>query len=110
MRTMGQRKSRLQENRVAKDLDGRRVKASGATDFQKGDVRAKGVRVECKTTSTGSYRLTLVEWRKIQKEAAGGFLDEPAMQIEFQGAMGQNRKLAVIDWHRYVQLRGLEES
>jgi hypothetical protein len=73
--------------------------------FAKGDVRAAGeVRAECKTTSAKSYSLKLDEWTKIQSEALGGG-EVPVMQVEFQGAAGQNTKLAVIAWADFEHFR-----
>lgn len=111
MRSAGQRKSRLQENRIAKDIGGRRQKASGATDFAKGDVRKQGdIRVEAKTTGARTFILKLSDVNKIREEALLGGAEEWAMQVEFQGQMGANRKFAIIDWNRFMQLRKLIET
>ena len=104
------KRSKLQEKRIAEDLDGRVQKASGATDFAKGDVRADGLRVEAKTTSKKSYSLKQSEILKIREEALTGGADEWAMQIEFQGQAGVNTKIAVIDWYTYLELRKAEEE
>lgn len=101
-----QRRSDAQEKRVARDLDGRQQKASGATKFAKGDVRKPlEVRAECKTTGYGSIPLKLADWRKIQSEAVSGGLEAPIMQLEFQRQGGLNVKLAVIDWSYFLELR-----
>lgn len=105
-RSQGQRASKKQEERVARDVGGRPTNGSGNTDFasQKGDVRKQfDLRIEAKTTSARSYTLSLDTWQKIQGEAAVAG-EMPAMQVEFQGPMGMNRKLAVIDWHWFLQL------
>jgi len=104
MRTQGQRKSQLQEKRTARDLGGRVQPGSGARDFAKGDVRKVGkVRVECKTTGAKSYALKISEIQKIKAESLNGFEDW-AMQIEFQGGLGNNKKVAVIDWNSYLDM------
>jgi len=104
-RTIHQRRSQTQERRTAEDLGGRVQKGSGATGFAKSDVRAPlDVRAECKTTSAKSYSLKLHEWRKICQEAIQGG-ESPVMQIEFQGALGYNTKLAVLGWDDYLQLK-----
>jgi hypothetical protein len=106
VKTYGQRRSDLQEDRVARDLEGRRQKASGASKFAKGDVRKPlEIRAECKTTGFRSYSLKLSDWRKLQAQAVQGGLEAPVMQVEFQGQGGQNVKLAVIDWSYYQELR-----
>lgn len=82
---------------MAEELNGRVQVASGATRFEKGDVRVRGnVRAECKTTSKSSYTLKLAELKKIQNEAISGGLEVPVMQIEFQGP-GGGREVAVLD-------------
>lgn len=106
-RSFGQRASQRQERRAAASLGGRVTPASGATGSPsaKGDVRVRGeIRAECKTTSAASYSLKLAEWRKIQSEA-GAFGEAPVMQIEFQGQAGRNKKLAVIDWEHFIELK-----
>lgn len=106
MKSYGQRRSDMQEERAAKSLGGHRQKASGASKFAKGDVRRPlEVRAECKTTSYGSFSLKLADWRKVQSQAVAGGLEVPVMQVEFQGQGGQNTKLAVIDWSYFLELR-----
>lgn len=106
MRSRGQHMSRRQERSVANDIGGRVQVASGATDFAKGDVRAMGeLRIECKTTSSGSYSLKKNDITKITTEALSGGLEDWAMQIEFQGQMGIHKKVAVIDWNTFLDLR-----
>lgn len=103
--TIPRRGSVLQERRVAADLGGRVQPGSGAPEFHKGDVRKAGeIRVECKTTSTKGYRLTLAEIQKIQGEALTGGDEGWAMQIQFQGQF-TNKKVAVIDWDEFLRLR-----
>lgn len=84
------RRSVQQEKRVARQLGGRRVVASGALLGSKGDVKADRWLVECKTTTSPRFPLTLALFRKIEFEAmqAGR---APVMIIEMAG-----RSLAVI--------------
>lgn len=96
----------MQERRTAQDLGGRVQKGSGSSDFAKSDVRrALDIRAECKTTSAKSYTLKLSDWSKIQMEALQGGMEAPVMQVEFQGPAGMNKKLAVIDWNYFLELR-----
>jgi hypothetical protein len=98
-------RSKLQEKRIAKDVGGKVQKASGATAFAKGDVRTEGLLIEAKTTGQRSYRVDISEITKIQSEALAKGASDWAMQIEFQGQLGQNRKIAIIDWFTYLQFR-----
>lgn len=109
MRTYGQRKSKLQERRVAQELGGRPQPASGATPFRKGDVEVVNkLLTECKTTGHKSYQLSTAELEKISAEAINSGALLWAMQIEFQGQLGHSRKVAVIDWAWFMEL--LENS
>jgi hypothetical protein len=110
-RSEGQRKSKLQENRAAKELGGYVQKASGASDFAKGDVRKAGdLRVECKTTSKKEFSLKFSDLLKIQDEAMKGGAEDWVFQIEFQGQMGQNQKLAVMLWGTYEAVGGIKPT
>lgn len=75
-------RSRKQERSTAKRVGGNVTKASGAGDFEKGDVRVKRVsRIECKTTKAKSFSVTLDMIEKIEAAAlqAG---EVPVMEIE----------------------------
>lgn len=101
----GQRQSVRQERKAAEDLGGRRTPASGATPHIKGDVQARGLKVECKTTSGLSYSLKRRELEKAQMEALTEGAMDWAMQVEFHLSPGFNRRYAVIDWMTYLDLR-----
>lgn len=76
-------KSMKQENRVAKAVRGRRVKASGALPGSKGDVRSVELLGECKRTDKKSISITLEYLEKITKEA--GFYNKiPCVAIEIE--------------------------
>lgn len=105
-KSLSQKRSQQQEKKVAEELGGKVQKGSGSSDFAKGDVRKMGsARVECKTTSKKSYALKLQEIQKITTEAIQGGMEGWAMQIEFQGQMGGRKKVAVIDWYEYLDLK-----
>lgn len=78
-------KSNLQEKRVAKELGGRRVIASGSLWFASSDVRHDNLLVECKTTDKDYYSLSLATWEKIEKEAVRDGLRIPVMCIDIKG-------------------------
>lgn len=77
--------SQQQEKRVAKDLSGRVVIASGAFWNNKGDVRNDYFLVECKTTSKPYYTLASHTWQKIRREAVKDGLRVPVMVTEIEG-------------------------
>lgn len=55
--------SKKQENYVAKKFGGDRVKNSGATPFQKGDVNLEDLLIECKTKTSPSESISIKkEW------------------------------------------------
>lgn len=71
-----------QEKEVAERIGGRLVRASGSK-HEKGDCRKRGVvRVECKTTSSKSFSVTLAMLNKLETAAAisGEF---PVLVVEF---------------------------
>ena len=76
--------SRRQEKRSAQQGGGRQVIASGALPGRKGDVVLRDWMLECKTTSTLSYRFTKHEWQShcIDASLAGR---KPAFEISLDG-------------------------
>lgn len=106
-----QKKSQAQEKQIAKDVGGRVQPGSGAPDFSKGDVRKAGeLLVEAKTTSKKSYALKLHDLQKVASEAIMGGMEGWAVQVQFQGQMGQHKNFAVIGWDDYLQLRADAKS
>lgn len=73
-----------QEKRVASELRGNTVIASGSLWGSKGDVRSEDFLVECKTTEKSFYSLTLSTWLKIRTEAIKDGLRLPAMCIDLE--------------------------
>jgi hypothetical protein len=107
-KSKNQRRSKLQEQRIAGDIGGRVQAGSGTSWRAKSDVRKMGdLRVEAKFTSKVEYTLKLDDWEKIWEEAVGGGLETPVMQIEYTRTMTSYR-LAVMDyrlfrhWHGYA--------
>lgn len=88
--------SKNQEKRLAKELGGNRVPASGSFWNMKGDVRTDDFLVEAKITERGSYGVRRDIWEKIRREA---ILDgrTPVLALEIQG-----RRLAVLDWEDFL--------
>lgn len=75
--------SSRQEKSVEKDLGGERTKNSGATTFDKGDVKTDKFLIECKTKTTPSQSMSIKkEWiEKNNKEAL--FMGKPYTAIAF---------------------------
>jgi hypothetical protein len=77
--------SKRQETRAAKALSGKRTANSGASTFDKGDVRAKELLVECKTLSKQQASHTIKkEWlTKAYDEAIARGLHFSALCFDF---------------------------
>ena len=75
--------SKKQENGVAKRFDGNRIKNSGATMFQKGDVLLDDFLIEAKTKTTHSQSISIKrEWIEKNKNEAL-FMGKPHSAIAF---------------------------
>ena len=81
--------SKKQENEVAKRFGGSRVKNSGATAWQKGDVTLQNILLECKTKMSESKSISIQkEWlEKNEKEAL--FMGKPYSALAFNFGPGQ---------------------
>lgn len=84
--------SNKQEKRVAKEIGGKQVVASGSKWGSKGDVRGDLFLIECKTTRRKFYTLNLSTWLKIQREAIKDGIRTPLMCIDLENG---KTKLAV---------------
>lgn len=75
--------SKKQEDAIAKKLGGARVKNSGATKFDKGDVSLDKLLLECKTRMTSSASISIQkEWlEKMNTEAL--FMGKPYSALAF---------------------------
>ena len=80
------KKSKKQEEKIAKDIGGRTTPASGALWAFKGDVRNDKYLIEAKFTDSNSYQLNYTTWDKIKREAINDGLRIPVMQIDIQGS------------------------
>lgn len=81
--------SKKQEDEVAKRFGGSRVKNSGATAWQKGDVTLQNILLECKTKMSESKSISIQkEWlEKNEKEAL--FMGKPYSALAFNFGPGQ---------------------
>lgn len=87
------RKSMKQEDRLAKELGGRRQAASGALPGRRGDVDVPELLIECKRTDKKSIRIEIEYLRKITEEASGTG-KVPALSIE----IGDPPRFVSRDW------------
>ena len=77
-------RSKRQESKVAREINGRVTLASGALWMSKGDVRSNDYLVECKTTKKKTYPLHISTWLKIEKEAINDGFRIPVMCIDLE--------------------------
>ena len=80
------KKSKKQEEKIAKDIGGRTTPGSGALWFSKADVRNDKYLIEAKFTDSNKYQLKYTTWDKIKREAINDGLRIPVMQIDIQGS------------------------
>ena len=95
--------SKKQENYVAKKFGGDRVKNSGATPFQKGDVNLENMLIECKTKTSPSESISIKkEWlEKNAKESL--FMGKKYSALAFN--FGPNEKnYYIIDEYLFEEL------
>lgn len=82
--------SKRQEDSVAKKFGGERVKNSGATPFQKGDVTLDKVLLECKTKMTPSASISIQKSWLEKNEQESLFMGKPYSALAFN--FGPNEK------------------
>ena len=85
-------RSKKQETRIAKSLQGRVTINSGAT-FGENDIITDFMEVEAKTTSHKSFVLKISDWEKANKKTKSGRI--PTMVIDFENT---KHSLAVITY------------
>ena len=95
--------SKRQEDQIAKRLNGARVKNSGATFGNPGDVLTDKFLLECKTKMSDAESITIQkQWlEKIKKEAL--FIGKPYTALLFNFGPGQNN-YAIIDENLFQDL------
>jgi len=93
------KRSKQQEDRIAQEMGGLVVPASGSFWARKGDARTDDYLVEAKYTDKASFSIKRAIWDKIRKEALlDGRIPLLAVQI-------QERKLVVMDEEDFHELR-----
>ena len=78
------KRSRIQENKIAKEIEGKPVVGSGCLWAAKGDARNDKYLIEAKFTDLPTYKLDYKTWDKIRREAINDGLRIPVMQITIQ--------------------------
>lgn len=99
MRTEGQKQSRKHENRIAKEIGGKRTAASGAFWSRKGDVRSDDLLIEHKYTGKKQTTIKSDVLKKIWREA---ILDGriPVLGIHLDG-----EDYVVLSEHDFIEMR-----
>lgn len=94
------KRSRLQENKAAKDYKGFRTPASGATWHSKGDVKTDDYLIECKSTINKSFSLKIDSLYKLKKQA---LIENklPIFEVEFSDAT-----YVILDKEDFLMLGG----
>lgn len=95
--------SNRQEKAVAKAVGGKQVSNSGATAFNKGDVRTNDWLIECKTCTTEKKSFSIKkEWiEKNQEEAFAMNKDYNALAFDF----GDGRNYYIVDEKTFVLMK-----
>ncbi len=103
--------SNAQEKRIAKNLKGKKVANSGATNFFKGDVQTKKFCIECKTATTEKKSMSIKkEWIDTIKEESFG-MRKPYWSIAFNfGGYDNEENYYIIDENLFKKLNNYLES
>ncbi len=98
--------SNKQEKQVAKKVGGKKQPNSGATAFQKGDVRNDLFLIECKTATTEKESFSIKkEWlQKIKEEAFALRCPFSALAFNF-GGLSNNENFYIIDEKLFNQFQ-----
>lgn len=87
-------RAKVQEAECAHRFGGKVTKGSGS-GYQKGDVHARMVRVECKTTKHRSFSVTMDMIDKLEADAFGADVI-PMLEVEL--ALGEKKVYVLPDW------------
>lgn len=98
--------SNKQEEKVAKEIGGRKVIASGSIEGLKGDVRDDKYLIECKTTSRSAYLFKKDVWRKISRESLKDGFRIPVLNIDLKNG---EKRICIMWLEDYMSLRDLKE-
>lgn len=90
--------SNKQEKKVASQMNGKTVVASGALWNAKADVRSDKYLVECKTTAKDYYCVTSKVWEKIQHEAISDSMRTPILAVEINNGTKPENYVVINFW------------
>lgn len=99
-------RSKRQESRLAKELNGHTTINSGAT-FGQNDVVSDYCEVEAKTTLKESFTLKLMDWRILRKKCAGNKI--PIFVIDFEQSKDTLAVLTMDDLRFLIEQANKEE-
>lgn len=105
MRTVNQKRSKLQEIKAASQYDGRLTPGSGNGWVKKADVRTDTELIELKTTTKATYPLSA---RELQKHWDHALIDGriPVFEIQFTDPSGHvDLTCVVLDKNDYLIVR-----
>jgi len=92
------------EARLAKDLGGRTVPASGALDGAKGDVSTADFLIDSKQTGAASIIVSAKQLNKITKEAREANR-KPALKLQLEGIqLGVAKEWMLIPLHVFKEI------
>lgn len=95
--------SSLQEKKVAKETNGRRVANSGATMFEKGDVNTDKFLIECKTRTSHCDSISFKKEWILKNSQEALFMGKPYSSVCF--SFGPNEpNYYVIDEYLFKEL------
>ena len=100
--------SNKQEKAVAKVVNGKQVKNSGATAFKKGDVENENWLIECKTKTKDSQSITIhKEWlEKNEEEAFSMGRQYSALCFDF----GDGCRYYIVDEKTFINMKNKLED
>lgn len=99
-------RSKRQESRLAKQLNGHTTINSGAT-FGQNDVITDYCEVEAKTTLKESFTLKLMDWRILRKKCAGNKI--PIFVVDFEQSKDTLAVLTMDDLKFLIEQANKEE-
>ena len=96
--------SKLQEDSVAKAINGKRTPNSGATPWVKSDVLSDKFAIECKTKTSASESISIKkDWFAKQKQEAA-FMGKPYSAVVFNFGPGEENHY-IIDEYLFKALQ-----
>lgn len=100
--------SNKQEKQVAKALSGKKIANSGATTFEKGDVKTELFLIECKTCIQEKQSFTLKKEWFIKNEEEAFAMGKLYNALAFDFGDGDTRYIISEDLFKYLNKKLLE--